>query len=155
MADGRRWTGGISKDDVKEILIDHYGVTCWGCNFSPCRRTDGRRDPRYLEVDHIRPRSSEGSDELYNIAILCSPCNRRKGDRMTLEQLRQMNAEEGDLYCVDFNDLIDLSDRERAIISKIIELAEKGETKKTLQEIFRIEVNASLTVRTPTLPEER
>ena len=155
MADDRRWTGGIPKDDVKEILIDHYGVTCWGCNFSPCRRPDGRRDPRYLEVDHIRPRSNEGSDELYNIAILCSPCNRRKGDRMTIEQLRQVNAKEGDLYCVDVNDLIDLSDRERATISKIIELANKGETKKTLQEIFRMEMNASLTVRTPALPEER
>ena len=155
MAERGRWTGGIRERVVKEILIDHYGVTCWGCSFSPCRRPDGSRDRRYLEIDHMRPRSNEGSDELYNIAILCSPCNRRKGHLMTLEQLRHMNAERGDLYFDDVNDLIDLSDRERVVISKIIELAEKGETKKTLQDIFQIEMNAKLTVRAPALPEKQ
>ena len=155
MAEGSGWTGGIRKPVVKDILIDQYGVTCWGCNFSPCRRPDGGRDPRYLEIDHIRPQSNKGSSELYNIAILCPPCNRRKSNRLTLEQLRQMNAERGDLYCDDINDLIDLSDRERAAIAKIVELAARGETKKILQDIFRAEMHAVLTAHPPVIPEEQ
>lgn len=33
-----------------------------------------------LEVDHYRPRSHYGSDELENLVYCCTPCNRFKGD---------------------------------------------------------------------------
>ena len=155
MAESRKWTGGLQKEDCKKFLIDHYDMTCWGCNFSPCRRQDGSRDDRYLEVDHIRAQANEGSDELYNLAILCTPCNRRKGKRLTLQMLREKNAERGDIYCASVTDLINLDDRELAAISKVFELAERGETKKTLQEIFHIEMRARLTVSTPTIPEAK
>ena len=148
-----KWTGGISKDQCKKFLIDRYGERCWGCNFSPCKKPDGSRDPRYFEVDHIRAQADKGSSELYNLAILCTPCNLRKGNRMTLEQLRQMNAERGDIYCAAVSDLINLDDRVLATIRKTIELAQRGETKKPLQEIFNIEMQASLTVTEPTIPE--
>lgn len=40
--------------------------------------------PDYLkmEVDHIKPWSAGGGDELYNLQPLCKPCNRAKGNRM-------------------------------------------------------------------------
>ena len=33
-----------------------------------------------LEVDHHRPRSRDGDDELENLIYCCTPCNRFKGD---------------------------------------------------------------------------
>ncbi len=36
---------------------------------------------RVLEVDHIVPRKKEGGDHLANLQLLCSHCNRLKGDR--------------------------------------------------------------------------
>jgi hypothetical protein len=37
-----------------------------------------------MEVDHIRPWSQGGSDELYNLQPLCKPCNRRKSANSTM-----------------------------------------------------------------------
>lgn len=37
-----------------------------------------------MEVDHIRPWSQGGSDELYNLQPLCRPCNRSKSNNNTL-----------------------------------------------------------------------
>lgn len=34
-----------------------------------------------LEADHIWPRSMGGPFELWNMQVLCAPCNRRKGNR--------------------------------------------------------------------------
>lgn len=36
-----------------------------------------------MEVDHIRPWSQGGSDELYNLQPLCRPCNRSKSNNAT------------------------------------------------------------------------
>ena len=33
-----------------------------------------------MTVDHIRPSSQGGSDELYNLQLLCGPCNALKAD---------------------------------------------------------------------------
>lgn len=35
-----------------------------------------------LEQDHIHPKSKGGSDGLYNKQLLCTPCNRRKGNKV-------------------------------------------------------------------------
>lgn len=32
-----------------------------------------------LTVDHIRPVSEEGTNEIWNLQCLCAPCNRKKG----------------------------------------------------------------------------
>lgn len=37
-----------------------------------------------MEVDHIRPWSMGGSDEMYNLQPLCRPCNRSKSNSNTL-----------------------------------------------------------------------
>jgi 5-methylcytosine-specific restriction endonuclease McrA len=36
------------------------------------------KDSEKMEVDHIRPWSQGGSDELWNLQPLCKPCNRKK-----------------------------------------------------------------------------
>ena len=70
-------------------LVEEYGAFCQGCG----REYSG--DPRVLEVDHIRPKSDGGTDIYDNLALLCPPCNRAKGDTMTLTGLQKMNRREG------------------------------------------------------------
>ena len=41
-------------------------------------------DDMKMEVDHIKPWSQGGSDELWNLQPLCKPCNRYKSANPTL-----------------------------------------------------------------------
>ena len=76
--------------EMKELLVDKFWLHCWGCNFvAP--------DARYLELDHIRPRNSGGSDDIGNRALLCGPCNKIKRDHATLVGLRKANEKSGHL----------------------------------------------------------
>ena len=105
------WSGRISKDDAKELLIHRFGPVCWGCGYEP-KRPNGSLDLTLLEVDHIRARRAAegiaGDDELYNLALLHRTCNGIKRNRMTLEQLRQYNADNGLLYVNTIGELVDL-----------------------------------------------
>lgn len=105
------WSGRISKEDAKRLLIDRFGPVCWGCGYEP-RRPNGTLDDTLLEVDHIRARrptaGSPGDDELYNLALLHRTCNGIKRNSMTLEQLREHNALNGLLYVNNQQDLVDL-----------------------------------------------
>ena len=62
-------------------LVEDLGPTCQGCS------RDYSFDPRVLEVDHIRPKSDGGTDAYDNLTLLCPPCNRKKGNTDTLEDL--------------------------------------------------------------------
>lgn len=105
------WSGRISKEDAKKLLIAKFGPVCWGCGYEP-RRPNGTLDDTLLEVDHIRAkRASEGTqgdDELYNLAVLHRTCNGVKRNALTLEQLREHNALNGLLYANSIRDLVDL-----------------------------------------------
>ena len=105
------WSGRIAKDEAKDLLIGKFGPQCWGCGYQP-RRPNGSYDLTLLEVDHIRARRAaqgkQGGDELYNLAVLHRTCNGIKGNRLTLEELRQHNALHGLLYVDSLNDLVDL-----------------------------------------------
>ena len=79
-----------SHAEIKELLINRYGVKCWGCNFKP-------PDARYLHLDHITPKSEGGSNDIDNRALLCQPCNAKKSNRMTLTMLRQSNKSDGQM----------------------------------------------------------
>lgn len=110
------WSGRISKEDAKRLLIDRFGPVCWGCGYEP-RRPNGTLDDTLLEVDHIRARrpvaGSPGDDELYNLALLHRTCNGIKRNSMTLEQLREHNALNGLLYVNSPRDLVDLFEATR------------------------------------------
>ena len=105
------WSGRISKDEAKQLLMDKFGPQCWGCGYEP-RRPNGSLDETLLEVDHIRARraaqGTQGNDELYNLALLHRTCNGIKRNRMTLEELRNHNAMNGLLYVEKISDLVDL-----------------------------------------------
>ena len=73
--------------EMHGILIERFGPICWGCDFDGSIYEE--RGPRYLELDHVNPKSSGGHDHLDNRALLCGPCNREKSDRQTLIQLRR------------------------------------------------------------------
>ena len=97
------WNGSIPKDKSKEILLAEYGPKCWGCNFD-ASRPNGTINRSQLEVDHIQARKAAdgvaGDDELDNLALLCAYCNKHKGNRLTLAELRTKNAHDGVLYHV-------------------------------------------------------
>ena len=90
------WSGRISKDEAKDLLVNEFGAECWGCGWEAPKFPNGEYDLALLEVDHIWARNDVhtddgGSDELYNLALLHSTCNKLKSNRLTLEQLRQAN----------------------------------------------------------------
>ena len=77
----------ISVIKLRGELVDRDGQRCQGCGWEP-HQVD------YLQVDHNRPKSLEGTDEMDNLALLCDPCNRKKSNRLTIYQLREKRASE-------------------------------------------------------------
>lgn len=78
----------LSKGETHKALLEKWGSICWGCNYE-------QPSGRHLEVDHIRPKVDGGDDYLPNRSLLCSPCNKVKGSRLTLHGLREHNQGEG------------------------------------------------------------
>lgn len=76
--------------EMEEILVERFGLQCWGCSFEA-------PDSRYLELDHVTPKSDGGSDHLDNRALLCRPCNGEKSNKKTLSALRSVNRKAGHL----------------------------------------------------------
>lgn len=93
----------LSHDEMKEILIEQFGLECWGCGFQP-----PDEDDRYLHLDHINPKSSGGSNDIDNRSILCQPCNSKKLNTMTLDALRIENKREKRIKKTE-SQLIDIS----------------------------------------------
>ena len=68
-----------TKNDIKKRLFKEQGCKCNGCN--------DEFEIRHFEVDHIVPKAKGGGDYYENYQLLCSSCNRIKGDR-PMEYLR-------------------------------------------------------------------
>ena len=71
--------------EARKYLAQRDGAFCQGCGFIPPK---GFLD--YLEVDHKLPKADGGTNVYDNLALLCSPCNRRKNHRYTLSGLRDI-----------------------------------------------------------------
>ena len=83
----------FSKDVMKSMLLEKWGVVCWACGFEP-----PNKDARFFDLDHNNPKAAGGSHELDNRSILCRPCNGAKSDKMTLTELRRKNKSNGIWY---------------------------------------------------------
>ena len=71
-------------------LIIEDGQRCQGCGWEPPYSD-------YLQVDHKKPRSLGGADDMANRMLLCEPCNRLKSNKLTLTALREARVNEGRL----------------------------------------------------------
>ena len=80
--------GFSSNEARRKYLLEHFGSVCQGCD----RKFD---DDRYLELDHILPKSNGGRNHILNLELLCGPCNKLKSNTYTLSELRKMNEKEG------------------------------------------------------------
>ena len=70
----------------KHVLFGHQEGFCNGCKLDfPFK---------IFDVDHIVPKSRGGTDHLDNLQLLCSSCNRIKGDR-PMEYLVAQLANQG------------------------------------------------------------
>ena len=73
----------LTHKQITNTLISYQSdgscVVCAGC---------GRRlEKEFMQLDHIRPRSDGGTNDILNRILLCGPCNMRKGNILTLTGL--------------------------------------------------------------------
>ena len=80
----------LTEKERKALLIFRDGLCCQGCGWEPPYED-------YLEVDHKKPRSSGGTDEIENRELLCGPCNRLKSNKLTLTELQEKRIEDGSM----------------------------------------------------------
>ena len=78
----------MSRDQMKEFLIEQHGRKCQGCYWKA-------HDGRHLQLDHNTPRSDGGANDIYNRVLLCGPCNMLKSNTYTLSGLRNENRKRG------------------------------------------------------------
>lgn len=60
-------------DSARYMILKESGQRCALCGATKAERP--------LDVDHIRPRSRGGTNDLWNLQVLCSKCNRSKGNK--------------------------------------------------------------------------
>ncbi len=99
----------IPAREMLVMLLDLSDYQAWCCGFAN-RRQDGTviRKPINFHLDHIDPKSAEGSNRLPNRAPLCQYHNQQKKDRrIPLDEFRRQVAAAGELQ-VPEEDLIDL-----------------------------------------------
>ena len=63
--------GELQGYEVREYLLEKWGRQCAYCN--------AKEVP--LEVEHIKPRSLGGSNQVSNLTIACKACNQRKSNQ--------------------------------------------------------------------------
>ena len=81
------------EDRTKQWLFGVQQGYCIGCAAS--------LPLHILAVDHAIPRAQGGPDEEWNYQLLCSYCNPVKGDRLTTQQLWEVNQVSGVLTDIE------------------------------------------------------
>ena len=81
-------TRSIPVRQARAELIERDGQRCQGCGWEPPYAD-------YLERDHKKPTSLGDKDEMSNYALLCSPCNGKKSNKLTLRALQDERVKEG------------------------------------------------------------
>ena len=65
--------GTLQGYEVREYLLEKFGHRCVYCG--------GLSGDPVLNIDHVVPRSREGTDRVSNLALACRACNEAKDDR--------------------------------------------------------------------------
>lgn len=109
----------IPESEMTKILLQWSGWMAWCCGFAN-RMPDGKiiESTNNFHLDHIDPKSKEGSNQITNRAPLCPSHNLRKKDRrLHLEELRDEIIMAGELQVKSRDDLVNLAEaRERALV---------------------------------------
>lgn len=101
----------IPAQQMLEFLLDLSGYTAWCCGFAN-RKPGGSvvRTTNNFHLDHLDPKSKDGSDQIFNRAPLCPYHNIRKNTRRVhLDDYRQEIAAAGELLVDSTTDLVNLA----------------------------------------------
>ena len=101
----------IPEREMLEYLLDISGYMAWCCGFAN-RRPNGQvvKSTRNFHLDHIDPKSKQGSNQIMNRAPLCPHHNIRKNNRRVhLEDYRAEIADAGEMLVDTTGELIDLA----------------------------------------------
>jgi 5-methylcytosine-specific restriction endonuclease McrA len=80
---GKEYQQGLLwNTEVREYLLELHSRTCQYCH--------GASGDRYLQVEHINPRSRGGTDSLANLTLACGKCNQRKGRHLPHEWFAEL-----------------------------------------------------------------
>ena len=102
----------IPHDEMLEKLLELSGYMAWCCGFAN-RMPDGTiiRTTRNFHLDHLDPKSRQGSNDIHNRAPMCPDHNIRKNNRRVhLEDYRLEIADAGEMMVNTTAELIDLAE---------------------------------------------
>ena len=100
----------VPSQEMLEFLLDLSDYTAWCCGFAN-RMPNGDvvRTTNNFHLDHLDPKSKEGSDEIFNRAPLCPRHNTRKNvRRVHLDDYRREIDADGELLVDSIGDLVHL-----------------------------------------------
>lgn len=77
---------GNRKRAKRTALLEKSGAHCFYCSCPVFLRerhepTGWRPQPDDMTLDHLKPKSNGGADDLENLVIACRGCNEEKADR--------------------------------------------------------------------------
>ena len=102
----------IPETEMLERLLELSGYMAWCCGYAN-RMPDGRviRTARNFHLDHIDPKSKDGSNDIQNRAPLCPYHNTRKNNRRVhLADYRTEIADASEMMVNTTSELINLAE---------------------------------------------
>ena len=100
----------IPEPEMLAALLELSGYQAWCCGYAN-RMPDGSiiRTVRNFHLDHIDPKSKDGSNQIMNRAPMCPSHNTRKGNRRVhLDDYRKEIADAGEMMVNSTSELINL-----------------------------------------------
>ena len=107
----------IPEREMLKTLLEFSDYKAWCCGFAN-RMPSGKiiRTTDNFQLDHIDPKSNQGSNDIPNRAPMCQAHNNRKGSRrIHLNDFRKEIAEAGELKVETMGDLVQLHEIRRDI----------------------------------------